>query len=111
VYVRPPPCRNFDQALERQPDIDAAVFGASSIAIVRTGEKPVVAARRGVWMVVTITCGRIVSAAIVAMLIAVIIAVIIAVFVGAHGAVIIRVILGTDNGRRQSGHGEGREGK
>lgn len=57
-------------------------------------------------MVVTITCGRIVSAAIVAMLIAVIVAVI----VSAHRTVIIRAILGTDNGRRQSGHGEGREG-
>jgi hypothetical protein len=107
VYVRPPPCRNFDQALERQPDIDAAVLAASPIAIVRTGEKSVMAARRGVWMVVTITCGRIVSAAIVAMFIAVIVAV----FVRTHRAVIIRAILGTDNGRRQSGHGEGREGK
>jgi hypothetical protein len=83
------------------------VFRAGSISVVRAGEKAVMAARRGVRMVVTIAGDIIVAAAIIPVFIAMLIAVI----VRAHGVMVVRPILGADEGRRQSGHGKGREGK
>jgi hypothetical protein len=66
-------------------------------------------------MVMTVTCGRIVSAAVVAMLVPTIVPAIVSMFVAVivrtHRTVIVRAILRTGDGGRQSGHGEGREGK
>jgi hypothetical protein len=70
------------------------VFAASSIAIARAREKTIMAARRGMRMVMAIARDRIVTAAIVPAFVSVFIAVIVC----AHCAVIVGSILGADDG-------------
>jgi hypothetical protein len=90
------------KGLERQPYVDAAVLGAGSVTIARAREEAVVAARRGMRVIVPITVD--IAAAIVSL-------VVIAVIVGAHRMMIIRPVLCVDQRRRQSGHGKGGKGK
>jgi hypothetical protein len=88
-------------SLQREPHVDSAVLGASPIAIVRRGEKAVVAAGRGMRMVVTITIGLIVASLMV-------ISVLVAVFIGFHRVMIVRPILRADQRGGHACHCDGR---
>jgi hypothetical protein len=87
---------------KREPNVDAAVFGAGVIPILRAREKAVVAARRGVRMIVPVTLDLVI-----------VVLVIIPMNVRLHDlmiirATIVRAILRADQCRDQPGHRESR---
>jgi len=82
------------------------MLGARMTSIFRAGEKAVVAARRGAWMIVPVTLNLIIAPVIVAL-------VLIPMHVCFHGlmlirAAIVRSILRADQRRGQYGHCESR---
>jgi hypothetical protein len=82
------------------------MLGARMTSIFRAGEKAVVAARRGVRMIVSVTLSLIITPALIAF-------VIIPMIVCTHGLMLIRAmlvgsILGADQRRGQCRHGESR---
>jgi hypothetical protein len=87
------------------------MLGASTTSIFRAGEKAVVAARRGVRMIVSVTLSLIITPAVIAV-------VIIPMIVCLHDLMLIRAtlvramlvgsILRADQRRGQCGHGESR---
>jgi hypothetical protein len=88
---------------EHQPHIDAAVPAAGVLAIAGAGEIPVMAAGRGMRMIVPITVGGVIAMLFTVIVTLCVAVLVIAMLIRALVVMLLRVVLRADQGRTQPG--------